>query len=126
MQAKQTVMFDMSPHLTDLREMVGDNQKGVQALTWFVRCLLCRGNAHDMDPRDVLITYLGAHFGEGFLFSDNTAHIFENIRNGIALRLRGFDPYDSRAYCLKVSDVQVNPLGVVKIHVPEDLCRRWL
>jgi len=126
MSSRVTIAFDMSHYQDQLRIHCTHGQDSAQALAWFVRCLVCRGNATDFDPRDLLMSYICDNFGEGFIYRDDAAEIFEGIITNVRARLPGFNPYEDGLTHVKTGEVGVTRLGYVYINMSSETFTKWV
>lgn len=126
MSNRVTIAFDMSDYRDELGLHCTHGQDSAQALAWFVRCLICRGNATDFDPRDLLMSYLSNNFGDGFIYREDATRIFEEIARNIRTRLPGYSPYDESIQHVKTSEVGVTQLGYVYISMHPEVFHRWV
>jgi len=120
------LQVDLSRHLDALLEHSSNRKSGISTLEWFVRCLLCRGNAQEFTPQDVLLDYIKNNFGESFIYAHECTTIFDGISRDFKYRLPHFDPYDEMSPIIKTHDIAASPIGYVCVKIPVSAYQQWV
>lgn len=120
------LQVDLSRHLDTLLEYGCNRRSSIGALEWFVRCLLCRGNAHEFTPQDVLLDYINNNFGESFIYTNECTRIFDGITRDFKYRLPHFDPYDEMAPVIKTHDIVASSIGYICVRIPANTYQLWM